>query len=152
MADKKNGTKAGINYNRNPKGCPENLLSNKYHVQEIYDEVEREIDVEDYDCIVSWALKQPFSKVKFCVDKATDLPVIVKTVCSALLSDIKYGRIQTTQMALERLKGKPVERSVVQNVDLTPQLVVEVSNPQVENNLQYLIAKDEDNKNVREDS
>lgn len=137
---------------RNPKGSPQNLVSCKYLTQDIYDEVAREIDIEDYDSIISWALKQPFSKVKFCVDKAVDLPTLVKCVCSALIKDIQYGRIQTTQMALERIKGKPVERQLVQNVDLTPNLVVEVSNPQVENNLQFLIAKDEDNKDVREDS
>lgn len=110
---------------RNPNGHYESIC--KYHVAEIYDEVRVNVDCQDYDSILNWILQQPYSKVKFCVDKAADLPIILKTIASSLLSDIKYGRIQTTQMAMERLLGKPVERQHVAITDNSP-LQIEVIN------------------------
>lgn len=122
----------------NPAGNYASLA--QYHVEDIYAEVEANIDVEDYDGIVAYLLKQPYSKVKFCVDKAKDLPMIVKTVASALLKDVQYGRIQTTQMALERLKGKPIERQHVAITDNTP-LTIEVIDTSDNQEIEKLIAK-----------
>lgn len=110
----------------------------QYNVTDIYAEVESNIDIEDYDGIVSYLLKQPYSKVKFMVDKSKDLPIIVKTIASALLKDIQYGRIQTTQMALERLKGKPVERQIIATTTESP-LLIEVTNPADDEELTKLL-------------
>lgn len=123
---------------RNPKGSPQNLVSCKYITADIYDEVKVNLDLQDYDQIISYLLQQPFSKVKFMVDKAVDLPVIVKTIASALLKDIQYGRIMTTQMALERLKGKPVERQIIATTTESP-LLIEVTNPTDDEELTKLL-------------
>lgn len=121
-----------------PKTKPH--IAKKYFVVDILAEVEEQVNIEDYDSIVSWVLKQPYNKIKFCVDYCADLPVIVKAVCSALLKDIQYGRIITVQMALERLIGKPIERQHIAVTDNTP-LAIEVINTSDNEEIKKLCSK-----------
>ena len=135
----------------NPKGCPQNFVANKYVVADVLEEVRTCVDIDDFDSIVSWAIKQPYSKVKFCVDKCTDLPMVVKSLCAALLADLKWGRVTAIQMALERVVGKPVERQQVDLVDSTPKLTINVSSDIVQDNLDKLLGgpTDANDKDVR---
>lgn len=114
----------------------------KYNADDLIAEIEACVNIEDFDSILAWALRQPHSKIKYIADKqrCADMPQIVKNVCSSLLADAAYGRIQTVQMALERLKGKPIERQHIAVTDNTP-LAIEVINTSDNEEIKKLCSK-----------